>query len=131
MSECKSVSMMWKIADKIALWKFKEKLSTGKVLATIFWDHNGVLLLKYCPASSTVTSVSNFDTLIFSQKTIKSKHPGLLKRKVILLHDNTTPHSAKFTHSLFNQLKWDVFLHLAYSPDSVPSDYSFMLSIDK
>ncbi len=63
----------------------------GKVLATIFWDHEGDLLLEYCLKGSTVTSASYFSTLIRSQKAIKSKCPGLLKRKIIL-YDNTTPH---------------------------------------
>ncbi len=57
------------------------------------------------------------------QKAIKSKRPGLLKWKVILLYDNITPHSAELTQSLLNQLKQDVFHHRAYSPDLAPSDY--------
>ncbi len=42
-SEGKSTSMAKKTADKTAPWKFKEKVITVKVLATIFWDHKGVL----------------------------------------------------------------------------------------
>ncbi len=29
--------------------------SVGKVLAIIFWDRKGFLLLEYCPKGSTVT----------------------------------------------------------------------------
>ncbi len=36
MPECKSTSMAWKMTDKIALRKFKEKLPVNKILATIF-----------------------------------------------------------------------------------------------
>ncbi len=75
---------------------------------TIFWDHKGVLL-EYCPKDSTGTSASYFDTLIPLQKAIESKCPGLLKWKVILLHDNATLHSAKLSQSWLNKLKWDVF----------------------
>ncbi len=56
--ECKSTSMAWKTTDKTASQKFKEKTSVDKVLATIFWDHKGVLLLEYWPKGSTVTSAS-------------------------------------------------------------------------
>ncbi len=117
MIECQNASMAEKIVDTIALQKFKEKPLVGKVLATIFWDHKGVLQLEYFPKGSTVTSASYFDTLIRLQKTVKSKHPGLLKRKVILLHDNSTLHSVKLAKSLLNQLKWDIFHHPVYSSD--------------
>ncbi len=46
-----------------------------------------------------------------------------MKQKVILLHDNATPHSARVTQSLLNQLKWDVLRHPVYSPDMASSDY--------
>ncbi len=103
--------MVWKIADETTPRNFKEKPSAGKVLATIFWGYEGVLLLEYCLKGSTATSASYFNTLIRLQKAIKSKHPSLLMRKVILLHNNATPHSAKLTQNWRNQLKWDVFYH--------------------
>ncbi len=101
--------MVWEVVNKTALWRIKEKLSAGKVLAIIFWDRKGILLLEYCSKGSIVTSASYFDTSIRLQKAIKSKRLGLLKQKVILLHDNPTPHSTKLTQSLLNQLKLDVF----------------------
>ncbi len=58
-----------------------------------------------------MTSASYFYTLILVQVTIKSKRPGLFEQKVILLHDSTTPHSAKLAQSLLSQLKLDVFCH--------------------
>ncbi len=109
--------------------KSLKKPSAGKVLTTIFWGHKGVLLLEYCRKGSTVTSASYSDTFIRLQKAIKSKWPDLLNRKVILLHENATPHSAKLTQSLLNQLKWDVFHHPAYLPDLAPSDYHFIPSL--
>ncbi len=54
--------MVWKTIDKTVPQKFKEKPFAGKVLATIFWDYKGVLLVEYCPKDSTVTSASYFDT---------------------------------------------------------------------
>ncbi len=54
---------------------------------------------------------------------INSERTNLLKRKVILLHDNATPHSTKLNQSLPNQLKWYVFHHLASSANLAPSDH--------
>ncbi len=41
-------SSLWKHEDEKVLKKFK-KVSTGKVMATVFWDWQGVLLIKYLP----------------------------------------------------------------------------------
>ncbi len=111
------------MADKTAPQKFEEKQSRGKVLAAIFWDHNVVLLLEYSPKDFTATSASYFDTSIHLQKAIKSKRVGLLKRKVVVLHGNATPHSAKLAQSSLNQLKWDVFHHPVYSSDLALLEY--------
>ena len=37
--------------------KFKTQLSAGKVMATVFWDTKGVLMLEFLPKRSTVTEV--------------------------------------------------------------------------
>ncbi len=99
--------MVWKTVDKTTPRKFKGTMSAGKVLATIFLDRKSVLLFEYCPKGSTVTYASYFDTLIHLQKAIQSKHPGLLKQKVIFLRENVTPPSAKLTQSLLSPLKWN------------------------
>jgi len=35
--------------------KFKVTMSAGKVMATVFWDNQGVILTNYLPKGSTVT----------------------------------------------------------------------------
>ncbi|GBN54584.1 Histone-lysine N-methyltransferase SETMAR, partial [Araneus ventricosus] len=42
---------------------------------------------------------------------------------VVLIHDNTRPHSTVVTLQLLEQLKWEVSDHLAYSPDLAKSDF--------
>jgi len=43
--------------------------------------------------------------------------------KVILLHDNAQLHVAEVVKKYLETLKWDILLHLPYSPDIAPSDY--------
>ncbi len=48
---------------------------------------------------------------------------------VILLHDNTCPHSANVTQEHLQQFQWDVFKHSPYSPSLIPFDFALFLSI--
>lgn len=42
---------------------------------------------------------------------IKRKRPGLLTRKVFLIHDNARPHAARLTQELLQKFRWKVFNH--------------------
>jgi len=48
--ERKQQSMQWKHATSLSPWKFiKVQSSAGKVMCTIFWDAEGVLLIDFMP----------------------------------------------------------------------------------
>jgi transposase len=47
----------------------------------------------------------------------------MLTKGIILLHDNTHPHTAARTNSLIKLFNWEIFDHPPYSPDLAPSDY--------
>jgi histone-lysine N-methyltransferase SETMAR len=47
----------------------------------------------------------------------------MLTKGVVLLHDNTWPHTAARTNALIKLLKWQIFDHSPYSPDMVSIDY--------
>ncbi len=53
MPKSKAVYKQWKHKDEKALKKFKKTASTGKVMVTVFWDWQRVLLVKYLPRSRT------------------------------------------------------------------------------
>jgi histone-lysine N-methyltransferase SETMAR len=54
---------------------------------------------------------------------IRRKRPGLLRRGVVLLHDNARPHTANRTCELLWRYNWEVLDHPPYSPDLAPSDF--------
>jgi hypothetical protein len=55
--------------------------------------------------------------------TIRSKHQGLLSKRVLLLHNITRPHVAAHTVDSLRALKFEELKHPPYSPDLAPSDF--------
>lgn len=94
--ESKRSSMEWRKRGAAGPVKAKTRLSAGKVLATVFWDSEGVLLVD------------------FRRKPI---------RNVIVLHDNARPHTARLTQEKLTQMHWTPLEHPPYSPDLSPCDY--------
>ena len=57
------------------------------------------------------------------QRLIQKKRSGVLTKSVLLLHDNTRPHTTARTSDLIKLFNWEIFDHPPYSPDLAPSDY--------
>ncbi|GFO02570.1 histone-lysine N-methyltransferase SETMAR [Plakobranchus ocellatus] len=70
--------------------------------------------------SSPVTKKSTLDRL---KEAIRRKRPGLLRRGVVLQHDNATPHSANLTQQWLQRYGWEILPHPAHSPDLASSDF--------
>ncbi|GFO34928.1 histone-lysine N-methyltransferase SETMAR [Plakobranchus ocellatus] len=62
-------------------------------------------------------------TLDRLKEAIRRKRPGLLRRGVVLQHDNATPHSANLTQQWLQRYGWEILPHPAHSPDLAPSDF--------
>ncbi len=120
--ESKQQSMHWCAPGETPRKKAKVTLSVGKVMGTVFWDQQGILLCEYMPKGTTINSASYQKTLTKLRAAIWRKRPGLTK-KMLLLHDNARPHSAAATQDLLAKFQWEVFAHPPYSPDLAPSDY--------
>ncbi len=111
--------------------KCTEILSMGKVLATVFRDCWGILLIECIPRDInpdtgkkyTIDQQWYFDTILHLRDTNKSKQPSLSLKKVMLIHYNARLHTAK----LIASLKWDTFPHPAYSPDLTSSNFWVLL----
>jgi hypothetical protein len=55
--------------------------------------------------------------------TIRSKHWGLLSKRILLLHGNAHLHTAVRTVDTLRALKFEVLKHPPYGPDLAPSDF--------
>jgi hypothetical protein len=96
--------MTWKHPHSPVKKKFKIVQSAGKVVATVFWNVHGVLLVDFIPPSSTINASAYQETLKRLKDAIQLKRPGLLTKGlgVLLLHDSAQPHGAATTMNLLN-----------------------------
>ncbi|GFN87507.1 caseinolytic peptidase b-like protein [Plakobranchus ocellatus] len=62
-------------------------------------------------------------TLDRLKEAIRRKRPGLLRRGVVLQHNNATPHSANLTQQWLQRYGWEILPHPTHSPDQAPSDF--------
>ena len=54
---------------------------------------------------------------------VRRNRPGLLKKGVILQHDNAPPHRARQTVDKIEEMGWELLQHPPYSLDLAPSDF--------
>ena len=105
----KKQSKQWVEADGSASKKAKTVLSSGKVMATVFWYSQGVVLIDYLEKGKTITG-QYYATLLDQLKdTIKAKRPHLAKKRVHLV----------------------LLPHTPYSPDLAPSDFFLFPNMKK
>ena len=86
--ETKVQSVAWKHPGSPTVKKFKTSTSCGKLMATVFWDMHGVLLLHFSPPNETVTSAAYHTTLRKLKRAVQSKRPQMSDKTVLLLHEN-------------------------------------------
>ncbi|GFO43338.1 histone-lysine N-methyltransferase SETMAR [Plakobranchus ocellatus] len=92
-------------------------------MATVFWDAKGVILLDILPQGQCINAARYCSTLDRLKEAIRRKRPGLLRRGVVLQHDNATPHSANLTQQWLQRYGWEILPPPAHSPDLAPSDF--------
>jgi hypothetical protein len=86
--ESKRASVQWKHPSSPSAKKCKVTPLCGKVMLTVFWDSQGVLLAHFQKHGENMNSVSYCEVLLRLQDAICRKHSGQLARGV--LH-NTMP----------------------------------------
>jgi hypothetical protein len=75
-------------------FKFKVTPSAGKVMLTMIWDSQGILLADFQKHGENVNSALNYKVLLKLQDTICRKRPGQLGRGVLFHHNNARPPTA-------------------------------------
>jgi hypothetical protein len=68
----------------------------GKLMATVFLDKHGVILVDFFPSSATTTAGCYQGTVTLA---VCHKRPGLPWKRVLLLHNNAQPHTHCSQHS--------------------------------
>ena len=91
--ENKAQSRQWVGPGSPRPKKFKTKPSAGKVMATVFWDAKGVIMLDFLPKRSTITGVHYANLLDQLRTAIREKRRGKLSKGVLLQQDNARVHT--------------------------------------
>jgi len=94
--ERKQESMDWRHSGSPRPPKFRVQESAGKVLASDFWDQDGILLIDYLPKGQTINMEYYSSLLVHLKGILKKKRRGVTKR-VMFLHDNAPAHRALAT----------------------------------
>ena len=116
-------SMQWKHRTSPTPKKFRVEKSVGKVMASVFWDEKGLMLLKFMPQKTTITGQTYANTITALREAIKEKRRGKLSAGVLLLHDNAPVQMSAKSHAAIQQCGFQQLNHPPYSPDLAPSDY--------
>ena len=64
--------------------KFKTQPSAGKVMATVFWDAQGVIMLDFLAKKSTITGAYYTNLLDQLRTAIREKCRGKLSKGILL-----------------------------------------------
>jgi len=86
--ETRQQSLEWRHSGSPRPKKFRAQKFPGKVLASIFWDQDGILLFDYLPKGQTI-NVEYYSSLLVQLKEIRR---GKVTKGVLFLHDNAPAH---------------------------------------
>lgn len=129
--ETKQQSMEWRHSGSPRPKKFRVQKSAGKVLASIFWDQDGILLIDYLPKGQTINAEYYSSLLVQLKDILKEKRRGKVTKGVLFLHDNAPAHRALATQKKLAYLGFQCLDHPPYSPDLAPSDYHLFPGLKK
>ena len=102
--------------------KSKMQTSAGNVLASVFWDVQGILFIDYLEKGKTIHSKYYIALLVNLKEEIAKKRPQM-KKKVLFHQDNVLYHKSITTIAKPHELHFKLLPHPPYSPDLAPSNY--------
>ena len=129
--ENKAQSRQWVGPGSPRPKKFKTPPSAGKVMATVFWDAQGVIMLDFLAKKSTITDAYYANLLDQLRTAIREKRRGKLSKGILLQQDNARVHICKIAMDAVEWNGYEIIPQPAYSPDLAPSDYFLFLNLKK
>ena len=101
--------------------KFRVQKSAGKILASNFWDQDGILLVDYLPKDQTIIADYYSSLLVQLKDILKEKRRG----------KDTKVHWALAIQKKLAYLGFQCIDHPPYSPDLATSDYHLFPGLKK
>jgi hypothetical protein len=95
---CTQQSMECKHPTSLKTEQFKSQATGGKVIQLFIWQSSGPILKHYLEQGTTVTAASYTEILKSKLKpAIRKKRSCFLSKGILLLREDTCPHSATAT----------------------------------
>ncbi|KAL0822131.1 hypothetical protein ABMA28_004265 [Loxostege sticticalis] len=121
--ETKRQSMSWKRPSSPPIKKFRVAPTAGKIMASVFWDSDGILFIDYVPKGQTITGPYYASLIPKVREVIKKTRRGKLSSGVLFLHDNAPAHRSEVALQAIHSAGFEMLDHPPYSPDLAPSDF--------
>ena len=118
--ETKRQSMQLKHSTSRAPKKAKVVSSAGKMMASVFWDAKGIVLIDYLQKGKTINEEYYAKLLRELRQAIKSKQPGKLTKGVLLHQDNVPAHKYLVAMFAVHDCGFELIDHPPYSPNLAP-----------
>ena len=116
-------SMQWKHPTSPPVVKFHKVISASKVMVSVFWDSESVLLTDYSEKGKTVSGTYYAGLIHKLREVIKEKRRGKLTQGVLLHHDNSPVHTSHVATATMHDCGFELHSHPPYSPDLAPPDF--------
>ena len=102
--------------------KFKTQPSAGKVMATVFWDTKGVIMLDILSKRSTITGVY-YANLLDQLSSQSVKNAEINSLKAFCCNRTTRESTLAVAMDAIERNGYELIPHPAYSPDLAPSGF--------
>ncbi|CAK1593061.1 unnamed protein product [Parnassius mnemosyne] len=129
--ETKQQSKQWRRPGSPPPKKAKSILSANKVMASVFWDSKGVIMIDYLERGQNINSDYYCTLLRRLREEIKEKRRGMLRRKVLFHQDNARVHTSVQSMAEIHNCGFELLPHPPYSPDLAPSDFFLFPNLKK
>ena len=129
--ENKAQSRQWVGPGSPRPKKFKTQPSAGKVMATVFWNAKGVIMLDLLPKRSTITGVYYVNLLDQLRTAIREKNRGKLFKGVLLQQEYARVHTCKVAMDAVERYGYELISHPSYLLDLAPSDFFLFPNLKK
>ena len=121
--ETKQQSKQWKYSGSPPPKKAKTVPSAGKVMASVFWDADGILLIDYLQNGQMINGTYYASLLMQLREKIKLKRHGKLTKGVLFHRDNAPVHKSVIAMAAIHDCGFKLIEHPPYSPDLAPSEF--------
>jgi hypothetical protein len=106
--EKKRRSMKWHHPLAPRKKKFKTTPSAGKIMITVFWDIDGVILVDVVARSETINSDAYIKTLQKLKQFYRRLRPNRNPGDMLIQHDNAHPNTSLRSQEAIAKFCWTV-----------------------